>query len=454
MIRPVTRRCILGRGVRHNPGAVGGASVNRIRPQVFPRRPEPRVAKRHNSLALVTAPTPKTESTDVAREPWHTFSPIGLAMVNTTGSLFTLAAAATHDHLALRALAGMGALCVVSFNALMPKPLKTHQQTAAGWGMMFAALHFVNLGILLREQHSGISLSDEEEDIYEHGFQRFGVTPRQFQKLLAAGARFVDYGPGETLAELGKPVDKVLYVTHGSCLGENGAPGCVVIEYHQDVFIGELHPRRWRAEYLGCGESVQACQEQDLREQDDLEDAWLVEHAEASAKRQRSRSRDMRKMLMAGLEERSGSLTRLCTGSAWKSTIKAGPTGCRILAWPLGAFTCAVGAEEKLCKAMEQADEMGLASKICAGSSRKALDGYLELLQYCASDGQFQPAEKHALHRYRARHAVPDAEHERMLGEIGWTKAEYEDGILNSKWNTIMGRWRQKRSSQLPSSPN
>jgi len=318
----------------------------------------------------------------------------------------------------------------------------------------------VNLGILLREQHSGISLSEEEEDIYEHGFQRFGVTPRQFQKLLSAGARFVDYAPGETLAEFGKPVDRVFYVTHGTCLGENGAAGCVVIEYHQDVFIGELHPRRWRADYLGCGVAVQACQEQDRREQDQreqddlLEDAWLVEHAAASAGRRRGRSREMRNILLAGLEERSGSLTRLCTGSAWQSTIKAGPTGCRILTWPLGAFTCAVGAEEKLCQAMEQADEMGLASKICAGSSRKALDGYLELLQSCASDGQFQPAEKHALHRYRARHAIPEAEHERMLGELGWTKAEYEDGILNSKWNTIMGRWRQKRNAQLHPCPN
>jgi len=369
-------------------------------------------------------------------------------MVNTVGNLFALGAAATHDHIALRALAGMGSLCVVSFNILMPKPLKTHQRIAAGWGLMFAGLHFVNLGILLYEQQSGISLSEEEEDIYEHGFQKFGVTPRQFQKLIKAGARYVDCGPNETIAELGKPVDKIFYVTHGTCSGENGVPGCVVVEYHQDVFIGELHPRRWRADYLGCGMSVQACEEQDQSDQDDLEDAWLVEHAAASAKRQRGRSRDIRKLLSAGLEERSGASTKLCAGSAWKSTIKAGPTGCRILTWPLGSFTCAVGGEEKLCQAMEQADEMGLASKICAGSSRKALDGYFELLQYCASDGQIHPMQKHALHRYRARHAIPEPEHERMLIKLGWTKAEYDDGILDSQWNSLMGGWRQRRKSQ------
>lgn len=423
--------------------------------RALPRRGLLRQARTHSQslqhpLALINLASEERAAQTVAREPWHAWSPTSLAIVNTVGNLFALAAAASHDHIALRVLAGFGSLSVVSFNVLMPKPLKAHQKTAAIWGMMFAALHFVNLGLLLREQHTGVSLSEEEEDIYEHGFQRFGVTPRQFQRLLSAGARFVDYGPGEIISELGKPVDRVHYVIHGTCSGEAGAPGCVVVEYHQDVFIGELHPRRWRAEYLGCGTSVQACEEQDQLEQDELEDAWLVEHVTASAQRQRGRSRDIRNILLSGLEERSGSSTRLCTGSAWNSTIRAGPSGCRILTWPLGAFTCAVGSEEKLCRAMEQADEMGLASKICAGSSRKALDGYLELLQYCAGDGQIPPAQKHALHRYRARHAIPDAEHDRMLQELGWTMAEYDDGILNSQWNSMMGRWRQKRSVEQP----
>jgi hypothetical protein len=73
-----------------------------------------------------------------------------------------------------------------SFNFLMPKPLKTHQKTAAVWGVAFAALHFTNLALLLRERNHGLHLTDEEEEIYEHGFQSHGVTPRQFTKLLKA----------------------------------------------------------------------------------------------------------------------------------------------------------------------------------------------------------------------------------------------------------------------------
>merc|ERR1719203_1528906 len=120
----------------------------------------------------------------------------------------------------LRAFSAAGSMCIVSYNALMPKPLATNNRFAACWGLVFAGFHLMNLGLLLHEQHSGISLSDEEEDIYEHGFQRFGVTPRQFRKLLNAGARFVDYGPGETITDAGKPVTTILYVTHGSCISE------------------------------------------------------------------------------------------------------------------------------------------------------------------------------------------------------------------------------------------
>ena len=75
---------------------------------------------------------------------------------------------------------------VASFNFLMPKPLKTHQKTAGVWGVAFAALHFANLALLLRERNHGLHLSDEQEEIYERGFQSHGVTPRQFTKLLKA----------------------------------------------------------------------------------------------------------------------------------------------------------------------------------------------------------------------------------------------------------------------------
>ena len=163
---------------------------------------------------------------------WHVRSPEQLALITTLGNLASLGSAATHDHIMVRLLAGLSSMVSVSYNLLMPKPLKAHQTTAAAWSCVFAVLHFANFALLVRENQHSTELTDEQEDIYEHGFQIHGVTPRQFRLLLNSGARFRDYDAGETIVELGKPVDKVIYITHGSCVGERGA-GCVCLEYHQ-----------------------------------------------------------------------------------------------------------------------------------------------------------------------------------------------------------------------------
>eukprot|EP00931_Biecheleriopsis_adriatica_P118742 TRINITY_DN94070_c0_g1_i1.p1 TRINITY_DN94070_c0_g1~~TRINITY_DN94070_c0_g1_i1.p1 ORF type:complete len:448 (+),score=67.73 TRINITY_DN94070_c0_g1_i1:118-1461(+) len=384
------------------------------------------------AVPTTKASTEKVPPSPANEEPWHSFSPKGLAAVNLAGNLCALAASSTHDHITVRLLSAMSSTLVTVFNVCMPKPLKTHQKTAASWGFAFALLHSINLVILLREKHTGVQLSDEEEDIYEHAFQKHGVTPRQFTTLLGAGGKFHDYGPGETLAEMDKPVDKIIYIVHGNCFAEK--PGGVsVLEYHQDVFVGNLQPQRWRAEYLGSSELLAVTEESPA--QGDLEDSWLIERAQASASRTKGRTSSMRQILTQGLSEKVGRLTPLCVGSTWGSTVRAGQGGCRVLVWPLGSFTCAVGADEALCKAMEQIDEMGLASKISAGSGRKALEGYKELLSVVIADGRIDPEEKCALHRYRARHAVPDAEHFRILAELGWSQVEYELGILKTRYD-------------------
>lgn len=375
-------------------------------------------------------------------DPWHTFSPVGLALVSTVGNLFALAAAASHDHLALRALAGSASCCVFAFNMLMPKPLKLHQKTAGGWGLAFAILHFANFCLLLRESQ-GVKLSDEEECIYESSFQRFGVTPRQFRMLLNAGAQFKDLAPGEVLVHGGKPVDRVMFVVAGTC-GAERDQGVTYLEYHQDVFVGELMPARWRAEYQGCPVLLSQAEED---HDSDWEDQWLIEHAEASARRLKRARPDSRRLLTDSMAQ-NVCLTKLQGGSAWAGTVRAGQSGCRVLVWPLGLFTNTVGADDKLCKSMEQIDELGLASKISAGGSRKILNTYRELLELVVADGRIPPEQKHALHRYRSRHAVPDAEHFRMLEKLGWSQGEYDDGILNSKWASVSRLWRQSHSSK------
>eukprot|EP00931_Biecheleriopsis_adriatica_P119196 TRINITY_DN94448_c0_g1_i1.p1 TRINITY_DN94448_c0_g1~~TRINITY_DN94448_c0_g1_i1.p1 ORF type:complete len:438 (+),score=75.96 TRINITY_DN94448_c0_g1_i1:63-1376(+) len=400
------------------------------------------------SCSTTPAPVKKDAPAPPVKEPWHVFTPNALAVLNTVGNLCALSAAATHDHMLVRALSGSAALCVASFNFLMPKPLKAHQKTAGSWGLVFSTLHLANLAWLMYEQDHGVKLTDEEEDIYENGFQRHGVTPRQFQKLKSAGAKFVDYEPGQTIVELGAPVNKVFYVTHGHCHAEK-KKGVIAIEIHQDVFIGVLRPGVYRAEYEG--REYEAPKKP--KEDDSWEDAWLIEHAGQhtgkSARRLRDKAPELRDMLEQGLKEKVGASTPLRAGEAWNSHIVAGPYGCRILEWPLGAFTCAVGSDEKLCNAMAHIDAMGLASKISSGASRLALEGYNDILRAAVADGRIEPEEKHALHRFRARHAVPDSEHVRMLQELGWTTEEFEDGIQDSAWEALGREQKQSWTRRL-----
>ncbi|CAE7022787.1 unnamed protein product [Symbiodinium natans] len=367
---------------------------------------------------------------------WHVRSPEQLALITTLGNLASLGSAATHDHIMVRLLAGLSSMVSVSYNLLMPKPLKAHQTTAAAWSCVFAVLHFANFALLVRENQHSTELTDEQEDIYEHGFQIHGVTPRQFRLLLNSGARFRDYDAGETIVELGKPVDKVIYITHGSCVGERGA-GCVCLEYHQDVFIGQLQPKAWREEYTGTG-SEGSSDENESESKESKEDDWLIE--KCAARRKRS-PKDLRKLLEVGLAERSGPTTKLQAGEDWKSTVKAGRDGCRALIWPIGRFSCTVGSNEALCKAMEHMCTLSLASKICAGAQGKALEGYFELLSLVVRDGIVDPQERHALSRYRSRHAIPDTEHWHMLDQLGWSLEEYDHGFLNSKYDLSWRAW-------------
>merc|ERR1719336_667821 len=119
---------------------------------------------------------------------------------------------------------------------------------------VFAALHFFNMGLVLRENWQVVPLDEEVEDIYDNSFRKFDVTPRQFQKLLKAGMIFKDYKPNEVICQEGSPVNCVVYVAGGTCRAEKQA--ITVVQYPSDVWIGALQPERWRAECQGDYEAL------------------------------------------------------------------------------------------------------------------------------------------------------------------------------------------------------
>merc|ERR1712217_923528 len=136
---------------------------------------------------------------------------------------------------------------------------------------------------------------------------------------------------------------------------------------------------------------------------------------------------------------RIGRRTQLVIGAAWENQITAGSDGCRVLSWPLGAFAYAVGSDPELCRAMEKIDEVGLACKFVAGAGNAALEGYKDILEATLCDGIIMPKERHALSRYRTRHGIDDATHTRILTEIGWSEAEFVQGVQSTRWELLRG---------------
>lgn len=345
--------------------------------------------------------------------PWHEFTPLSLALLNSCGNLCGLLAAAVHDHLTMRAFAVCQALGVSAFNFLMPKPLKAHQWAAGLWGTAFAVLHTVNLAILL-SGYIHTKFSEEEEKVYDEGFKRFGVTPRQFGTMLKTGSKYLDLGPGEVLAMAGTPVDKVVYVVRGTCEARHPQTKGLRMEYDMGIFVGSLEPEAWQEQFIA--EVAEATADMPHRQE-----------SGGSAAVGKKRTKDIRAML-EDLEDKMGSRTKLQDGENWQNNIVGGPEGARVLYWPLATFATMVGKDDDLAACMERIDEMGLTCQICAGARRMAVDGYNELLESAIYDGRIAPEERTSLERYRARYAIPEEDHNRMLEELGWTVEEFEYG--------------------------
>eukprot|EP00897_Mesotaenium_endlicherianum_P004299 jgi/Mesen1/3898/ME000208S02908 len=113
--------------------------------------------------------------------------------------------------------------CGVLFNLLQPTPLKI----PAIWGCVFISLNMFQ-----------VHFKDEEAEVYEAVFQRHGVTPHQFEKLMRhAGAQWRDLPAGHMVLKEGDFVDTVSVVVSGR--GEVWREGEVVGEVKKGNLVGE-----------------------------------------------------------------------------------------------------------------------------------------------------------------------------------------------------------------------
>lgn len=95
---------------------------------------------------------------------------------------------------------------------LQPKPL----WAPATWGCFFITVHSVQIARILRA-NADITMSKEEEALYEQAFHPHGFTPRTFLAVLqASNGRRVTFGSGETITVDGEDAKSLVLVTGGS----------------------------------------------------------------------------------------------------------------------------------------------------------------------------------------------------------------------------------------------
>ena len=86
--------------------------------------------------------------------------------------------------------------------------IPVHSYVPIYWGCCFMAVNIYKIIELLHERRS-IHLSDAEEDIYCHHFQRSGMRPTQFKRLMQNSV-IRSHKSGALIAEEGKPVPNTL----------------------------------------------------------------------------------------------------------------------------------------------------------------------------------------------------------------------------------------------------
>lgn len=147
------------------------------------------------------------------------FAPIGGMLVRelTPPRLFVHLSAAfglsgflSPNVLMLRILSVLSSLSALAYN------MWNRLASPCFWNLMFMAINGMRIGQLLVSP-SHLTLSADEERLYEYAFLRFGVSPRDFVSLLReADASWHEYAPGQTISNQGEPMPTIWYLVHGS----------------------------------------------------------------------------------------------------------------------------------------------------------------------------------------------------------------------------------------------
>ncbi|KAL9188794.1 hypothetical protein ACHAXT_007172 [Thalassiosira profunda] len=147
------------------------------------------------------------QSTWSWRSWWKLNAPLVLLNV---GSLATLVGFTRADVLELRSLALTGN-CTFIMYSLMSPPVRWGP---IGWVSLFAGVNGYNIVRIMTERKGKVFLSEHEEEIFNEHFQPFGVTPKQFEKVMSQGKMRI-IPKGGVLSRQGEQMSSVKLVVRG-----------------------------------------------------------------------------------------------------------------------------------------------------------------------------------------------------------------------------------------------
>ena len=134
------------------------------------------------------------------------------------------------DIMWLRALAVLGGLSSLTWTLTTPTP----SLTFIGWTLVYNTINMVQIGRLWHERRP-LRLSTEEQALYAAAFRT--LTPREFQRLLAAGT-WQEAPAKEVLIEEGARPRRMLVLASGRAAVK--VHGREVAALHPGQFAGEM----------------------------------------------------------------------------------------------------------------------------------------------------------------------------------------------------------------------
>lgn len=282
------------------------------------------------------------------------------------GNVIFLMAINQTDMLQLRTLSAGASVLGLAYNLLQPVPL----YAPAAWGVLFISCNLYNIAVLLRERQQ-ITLTDDQEKVYELAFMGFGFAPRLFLDLLeSTNARWYTVEKGEMVHKKGDSMHEISYLQEGEVR---------MVSVTNDDMMEVITPKNggWLGEFFDPNM--------------DPDVYWSKPHA-------------------------------------YPISYRCDAERCRFMALDRKKLHYALRENPRLTQAATNSQVKDLWGKLHSRHGQSRLMMYASMLEVAISDGEVNARERELCAHFRARDKITDKQHEEFLRKLGWSVAEFEGG--------------------------